>query len=58
MRGCKYLEWDGERKVLLERWERDRRDREKMGEKMGEERCEGERETALVSLSDGVVVNV
>ena len=31
MRGCKYLEWDGERKVLLERWERDRRDRREDG---------------------------
>jgi hypothetical protein len=39
---------------MLERWERDRRDRreddekmdEKMGEKMGEKRCEDERETA------------
>jgi hypothetical protein len=29
-----------------------------MGEKMGEERCEGERETAQVSSSVGVVVNV
>ena len=31
---------------------------EKMGGKMGEERCEGERETAQVSSSVGVVVNV
>ena len=31
---------------------------EKMGEKMGEERCKGERETAQVSSSAGVVVNV
>jgi hypothetical protein len=29
-----------------------------MGEKMGEERCEGERETTQVSSSVGVVVNV
>jgi hypothetical protein len=29
---------------------------EKMGGKMGEERCEGERETAQVSSSVGVVV--
>src|SRR5450755_2951830 len=56
MRGCKYLEWERERKVLLERWERDQRDKrgekmggkmsEKIGRKMGEERYEGERETA------------
>jgi hypothetical protein len=31
---------------------------EKMGGKMGEERCEGDRETAQVSSSVGVVVNV
>jgi hypothetical protein len=31
---------------------------EKMGGKMGGERCEGERETAQVSSSVGVVVNV
>ena len=31
---------------------------EKMGGKMGEERCEGEREAAEVSSSVGVVVNV
>jgi hypothetical protein len=30
----------------------------KMGRKMGEERCKGERETAQVSSSVGVVVNV
>ena len=30
----------------------------KMGGKMGEERCEGERETAQISSSVGVVVNV
>src|SRR5271170_6699576 len=31
MRRCKYLEWERERKVLLERWERDRRDRREDG---------------------------
>jgi hypothetical protein len=31
---------------------------EEMGGKMGEERCEGDRETAQVSSSIGVVVNV
>jgi len=31
---------------------------EMMGGKMGEERCEGERETAQVSSSVGMVVNV
>ena len=31
---------------------------EKMGGEMGEERCEGDRETAQVSSSVGVVVNV
>ena len=31
---------------------------ENMGGKMGEERCEGDRETAQVSSSVGVVVNV
>ena len=31
MCGCKYLERERERKVLLERWERDRRDRREDG---------------------------
>ena len=31
---------------------------EKMGGRMGEESCEGERETAQVSSSVGVVVNI
>ena len=31
---------------------------ERMGGKMGEERCEGDMETAQVSSSVGVVVNV
>jgi hypothetical protein len=51
MRGCEYLEWERERKVLLERWERNRRDRREGGRKMGEERCESKRETTQVSSS-------
>jgi hypothetical protein len=35
MRGCKYLEWDRERKVFAR--EMREKVREKMGEKMGEE---------------------
>jgi hypothetical protein len=35
MRGCKYLEWDREKKVLA--GEKGEKMREKMGEKMGEE---------------------
>jgi len=35
VRGCKYLEWEREIKVLLERWERDRRERRKDGREDG-----------------------
>jgi hypothetical protein len=46
MRGCNYPEWNEKERSC---W-RDGRGIGEIGEKMGEERCEGERETAIYRI--------